>query len=54
MQSKRIIWLCAGVFGWIGGYIPLLWGGGAFSFAGIILSGVGAMMGIYIGYRVTR
>ncbi len=37
-----------------GGYVPLLWGDSAFSFAGILTSGAGAILGIWLGYRLSR
>ncbi len=38
----------------VGGFIPLIWGGGAFSFAGFITSGIGAVAGIYYGYKLSK
>ncbi|MDB5254416.1 MAG: hypothetical protein JWL80_482 [Parcubacteria group bacterium] len=38
----------------VGGFIPNLWGAGSFSFSSIFLSAIGAIVGIYIGYKVTR
>lgn len=37
----------------IGGYIPILWGDSFFSFASILTSGVGAIAGIVLMYRLT-
>ncbi len=37
----------------VGGYIPALWGGGLFSLSGILLSGLGAIAGIYIGFKMS-
>jgi uncharacterized membrane protein YeaQ/YmgE (transglycosylase-associated protein family) len=38
----------------IGGLIPDLWGAGFISFWGIILSGVGACIGIYVGFKMSQ
>jgi hypothetical protein len=54
MQTKRIIWLCAAVGGWLGSYTPLLWGVGTFSMTGIIFGGVGSLLGIWVGFKLTR
>lgn len=37
-----------------GGYIPLLWGGSVFSISSILLSGAGALVGIWLGFRVAQ
>lgn len=52
MESKRIIWLFAILGGWIGGYIPLLWGVEHFSFSIILFHTVGAIIGIWIGFKL--
>lgn len=38
----------------IGGYIPNLWNASLFSFSSIILTAVGGVIGIWIGYRFTN
>jgi hypothetical protein len=35
----------------VGGYIPTLWGSGILSMSGILLSGIGGFVGIWVGYR---
>ena len=42
MNAKSLTWLLAAIGSAIFGYIPLVWGGSAFSFSSIILGGVGA------------
>ncbi len=54
MQSKRVITLLMFLGGTLGGYIPLLWGAGYLSFSSIIFSGIGAIIGIYIGFKLTH
>lgn len=54
MDSKRTIYLFMFVGGMVGGYIPLLWGAGYFSFSSIIFNGLGALAGIWIGFKLTR
>jgi hypothetical protein len=54
MESKRIIWLFAIIGGGVGGYLPLLWGGSLFSFSSLIFNTLGAVLGIWVGFKLTR
>jgi hypothetical protein len=54
MNSKGMTWLLTIVFSTIGSYIPALWGAGVFSFSAIILGAVGAMFGIWLGYKLNN
>jgi hypothetical protein len=54
MEPRKLIWLLMFVGGTVGGYIPMLWGAGVFSFSSIILSAIGGIMGIYIGFKISR
>jgi hypothetical protein len=54
MESKRIITLFMIVGGVVGGYIPLLWGAGYFSFSSILFNAIGAIIGIWIGFKLTH
>lgn len=54
MNSKRTITLFMFIGGFIGGYIPLLWGATAFSFSAIFFNAIGALIGIWIGFKLTR
>lgn len=38
----------------IGGYIPALWGAGFFSFSSVILTAVGGILGIWLGYKLSN
>ncbi|MBP6889241.1 MAG: hypothetical protein KBC19_01430 [Candidatus Moranbacteria bacterium] len=38
----------------IGGYIPLLWGGSAFSLSSVFWSTLGGFVGIYFGFILGR
>lgn len=39
----------------IGGFLPTLWGDNSFfSFSGVVLTAVGGMAGIYIGFKLGR
>ncbi|MCX6703454.1 MAG: hypothetical protein NTV02_02075 [Candidatus Zambryskibacteria bacterium] len=54
MQSKKIIFLTMTVGGYVGSYIPALWGTGEFSFASIIFSAIGGFAGIWLGYKISQ
>ena len=36
----------------IGGYVPAIFGISLFSFASILMSGIGAILGVWIGYKL--
>ena len=38
----------------LGGYLPALWCGDLFSFSSLILSGVGGILGIWLGDRFSE
>jgi len=42
------------VGGIIGGYIPLIWGSSYFSFSSIIFNAIGALVGIWVAFRITH
>ena len=54
MNSKSMIWVGMFVGSAIGGYVPLLWGGSLFSFSSVILTGVGGILGIYLGFKMSN
>lgn len=37
-----------------GGYVPMLWGGSVFSFSSLFLSALGAIAGIWVGFKVSQ
>jgi hypothetical protein len=40
--------------GFIGGFVPALWGGDMFSVAGIFFSSVGSFAGIWLVYKINH
>lgn len=54
MESKRLIYFGMLLGGAIGGYIPSLWGDNYFSMWSVFLNAVGAIIGIYIAFKLTR
>jgi len=51
---KQMVWIGVFVGSTIGGSIPMLWGEGFLSMSSIWLSGVGAIVGIWIGYKISQ
>ncbi len=54
MGGKFVIYFCLFVGSTIGGYIPSLWHLGFFSFWSVILSAVGGIVGLWIGYKINQ
>jgi predicted MFS family arabinose efflux permease len=50
MRSPRSIWLGIFVGSTIGGFIPELWGADLLSYSSVLLSGIGAFVGLWIGF----
>lgn len=53
-MERKAIWLGAIVGSTLGGCVPLLWHGSAFSLSSILLSIVGGVAGIWLAFRMTR
>ena len=51
-MTKKFVWIGMFVGSTVGNMLPLLWGGDAISVSGILLSLVGAVVGIWAGYRL--
>ena len=45
------IWIGIFIGSMIGGLLPELWGDSTFSYMSVLLSGVGAVLGLWIGAR---
>ncbi len=51
-MQKRI-WLGVLIGSVIGGFIPDLWGADLFSYSSVLLSTVGALAGLWLGYKMS-
>lgn len=51
---KTLIWVGMIVGSLIGGYVPILFGASWLSFAAILGNGIGALLGIYVGYQLSN
>jgi len=54
MSSKTLIFIGMMIGSTIGSYIPALWGAGLFSFSSIISGALGAILGIYVGFKLSN
>ncbi len=52
MSTKTLIWIFVSVGSIVGGYIPALWGDSVFSYASLIGSGIGGILGIFIAIKI--
>lgn len=52
MNTKTLVWIGMAIGSTVGGYIPSIWGSGIFSMSSIFFSAVGAITGIYAGYKL--
>jgi hypothetical protein len=52
-MHRSVIGLCAAVGMLVGGYVPALWGGSAFSASSLLLSFLGGVAGIWAGVRLS-
>ncbi len=54
MNSKSLILITTIVGSTVGSFIPSLWGAGIFSFSSIIFGSLGAIAGIYVGFKLSN
>ncbi len=54
MSAKFLVFLGMTIGSVIGGYIPTLWGAGIFSYSSILFSGIGAILGVWIGFKLSN
>lgn len=54
MNSKSLIWIFMAIGSAVGGYIPALWGEGFLSFSSVILTAVGGIIGIWVGFKLSQ
>lgn len=51
-MDRKLVTLGLIVGSTIGGYVPVLWGADVFSFSSIFCSAIGALIGIWVGFRL--
>jgi hypothetical protein len=52
-MGRGVIGICATAGALIGGYLPEVWGGSGFGFASLFFGGVGAILGVLVGARIS-
>lgn len=52
-MRRSLIGFCATAGMIVGGYVPALWGGSAFSAGSLLLSGVGGVVGVWAAVRLS-
>ncbi|MEI9966875.1 MAG: hypothetical protein WDN67_04600 [Candidatus Moraniibacteriota bacterium] len=51
---RSLVFLFLFIGSTLGGFVPLLWGGSAFSVSSVLWSGIGGVLGIALGYHLGR
>ena len=54
MSKKTLIWIGLFVGSTLGGMTPTLWGVGFLSYSSVLLTAVGGLLGIWIGFRLSN
>jgi hypothetical protein len=52
MESKSLIWIFLFIGSTVGGFIPTLWGDSFLGMWSVVLTAIGGIVGIYIGYKL--
>jgi hypothetical protein len=50
---RSTIWLGILIGSTLGGLIPSLWGDGIFTYSSVLLSGVDAFVGLWVGFKIS-
>lgn len=53
MQSRSFIWIGVFIGSTIGSLIPRLWGDGVFSYPSVLFGGADALVGLWIGFKMS-
>lgn len=53
-MSKSGAWTGMVIGSAVGSFIPMLWGDDFISFTSVLLTAVGGIIGIYIGFKLTE
>ncbi len=52
MERKHLIYIFMTIGSAIGGYVPMLWGDSVFSMSSVLLTAVGGILGIWLGFKI--
>jgi len=53
MNQKSLIWIGSIIGSTVGGALPMLWGDNAFSLSSVIFGAIGAILGIYLAFKIS-
>ena len=53
-MQRKLIFLGLAVGSVLGNYVPALWGEPSFSMASVLLGAVGGLLGIWLGFKLSR
>jgi hypothetical protein len=53
-MNKQIIMIGMVIGSVVGGYLPTIFGVGAFSITSVLCGGLGGIIGIYLAYKIAR
>jgi hypothetical protein len=54
VNAKSLIMISMVAGSTLGGYVPALWGDSIFSVSSILCSALGGILGIWIGYKISK
>ena len=54
MKAKTLIMIFMTVGSMLGSWLPALWGASWLSLSSVLLGGVGGVLGIWAGYKISR
>jgi uncharacterized membrane protein YeaQ/YmgE (transglycosylase-associated protein family) len=54
MDNNKSTWIGGAVGSTVGSFIPLLWGASELSFSSLFFGAVGAIVGIYVAFKMSR
>jgi hypothetical protein len=53
-MGRGVIGMCAGFGGFVGGYIPVLWGASAMGAESLLFGAIGGIAGVFLGVRISE
>ncbi len=52
METKTLVWIGLFVGSSVGSTLPMIWGADVFSISSVLLSAVGGILGIWLGFKL--
>lgn len=53
-MGRGVIGMCAAFGGFVGGYVPVLWGANAMGGESLLFGAVGGIVGVLLGARISE